>query len=202
MTESISAQIHFDQRPYHRQSCAVFYKTKELYGELSNMAGGYPLTVNGIPILTSEALYQACYFPHLPEVQRLIIVQKSPMSAKMKSKAHRKDARLDWEAVRVPIMEWCLRVKLAQHWERFRALLLSTGERPIVEQSRRDEFWGARVVEEETLAGTNVLGQLLMALRTQVQGPEAEALQVVHPPPVPGFLLEGKEVGVIEGGRY
>jgi type I restriction enzyme S subunit len=201
MPEKISAKIHFAPRLYHRQSCVVFHKTKELYGELSNMAGGYPLRVNGTRILTSEALYQACYFPHLPEVQRLIIAEKSPMSAKMRRKKHRRDARPDWDAVRVAIMEWCLRVKLAQHWERFGTLLLSTGDRLIVEQSRRDDFWGAKVVDDETLFGANVLGQLLMTLRKQVQEPEANKLQVVQPPAVPGFLLEGKEVGLIEESR-
>ena len=144
MTENISAKIHFTPQLYHRQSCVVFHKTKERYGELSNMASGYPLRVNSVRILTSEALYQACYFPHLPEIQRVIIAQKSPMSAKMQRKKHRKDARPDWDAVRVTIMEWCLQVKLAQHWERFGTLLRSTGYRPIVEQSRRDEFWGSQ----------------------------------------------------------
>src|SRR5436309_5954032 len=96
-------------RTYKRAECAVFSKTKEEFGGLSNMAGGYPLCVNGVRILTSEALYQACRFPHRPEVQRLIIAQKSPMTAKMKSKPHREDSRPDWDEVRVLIMRWCLR---------------------------------------------------------------------------------------------
>ena len=201
MTDKISTKIHFTSQLYHRQGCVVFLRTKELYGELSNMAAGYPLRVNSVHILTSEALYQACYFPHRPELQRLIIAQKSPMSAKMQRKKHRQEVRPDWQAVRVPIMEWCLRVKLAQHRERFGALLLSTGDRLIVEQSRRDEFWGAKVVDDETLSGVNVLGQLLMALRKQLQEPEVNKLQAVQPPAVLGFLLGGKEVGLIEESR-
>ena len=38
----------------------VVYKTKEVFGGLSNMASGYPLQINGVCILTTEALYQAC----------------------------------------------------------------------------------------------------------------------------------------------
>jgi type I restriction enzyme S subunit len=197
MTESESENIFFAPQLYQRQNCAVFYKTKERYGELSNMAGGYPLSVNGLRILTSEALYQACYFPHLPEVQRLIIAQKSPMSAKMQRKKYRKDARPDWDAVRVPIMMWCLQVKLAQHWERFGALLHSTGDRPIVEQSRRDDFWGAKLIDDDTLSGANVLGQLLMHLRSLLQELPADTLQVVQAPSVPGFFLNGREVGLV-----
>src|SRR5579859_3354816 len=102
-------------RTYDPAKAAVFCKTTEGFGGLSNMAGGFPLRVNGINILTSEALYQACRFPHLPEVQRLIIEQKSPMTAKMKSKPYRDQSRSDWDSVRVRIMRWCLRVKLAQN---------------------------------------------------------------------------------------
>lgn len=78
-------------RTYNRASSVVVLKTKEAFGGLSNMAGGFPLDVNGMRILTSEALYQACRFPHRPEVQTLIIEQKSPMTAKMKSKPYRHD---------------------------------------------------------------------------------------------------------------
>ena len=75
-------------RTYVSGEAVVVYKTKEDFGGLSNMASGYPLQINGVRILTTEALYQACRFPHLPEVQREIIGQHSPMTAKMKSKPH------------------------------------------------------------------------------------------------------------------
>lgn len=185
-------------RVYRRQDSTVFYKTREEFGGLSNMAGGYPLVVDGVRIPTVEALYQACRFPHLPEIQRLIIQQTSPMTAKMKSKPHRKSTRPDWNAVRVHIMRWCLRVKLAQHWERFGGLLLSTGDCPIVEQSRRDPFWGARPVDTETLSGLNILGRLLMELREELRGPDADKLHIVNPPHVPDFLLYDKPIGVID----
>ena len=106
-------------RTYTRAESVVFLKTAEPFGGLSNMARGYPIRVNGIRILTSEALYQACRFPHLPDVQRMIIGENSPMTAKMKSKPHRKDTRPDWDRVRVKVMRWCLRMKLAQNWASF-----------------------------------------------------------------------------------
>src|SRR5437763_6315333 len=156
-------------RTYHKNECAVFLKTAERFGGLSNMAGGYPLSINGIRILTSEALYQACRFPHLPEIQRLIIGQTSPISAKMKSKSYRKDSRTDWDAVRVQIMRWCLHVKLVQHWEKFGSHLLYTGNKPIVEVSYRDQFWGAKPINTESLSGLNVLGRLLIELRDKLR---------------------------------
>lgn len=152
-------------RTYYRPDSTVFLKTKEAFGGLSNMAGGFSLCVNGIDIRTSEALYQACRFPHLPAVQRFIIEQRSPMTAKMKSRKHHQDSRTDWDWVRVKIMRWCLRVKLIQNWDAFSELLLETGDRPIVEQSRRDDFWGAKPVDKHTLVGMNALGRLLIELR-------------------------------------
>ncbi|MFN9866243.1 MAG: DUF1768 domain-containing protein, partial [Pseudanabaena sp.] len=86
-----------ESRTYNRLECITFRKTAEKFGGLSNMAGGYLLNVNGVKILTSEALYQACRFPHLPEVQRLIIAERSPMTAKMKSKPYRDNSRVDWD---------------------------------------------------------------------------------------------------------
>lgn len=184
-------------RSYQRQDCAVFLKTNEGFGGLSNMAGGYPLSINGIRILTSEALYQACRFPHKPDIQKIIIGQRSPMTAKMKSKPYRKDSRPDWDDVRVIIMRWCLRVKLVQNWEKFSVLLLSTGNRPIVEESYRDPFWGAKPIDAETLTGMNVLGELLTELREQLKGPEIDTLRVIEPPDLSHFLLVGKPIGII-----
>ena len=184
-------------RTYHRAGSAVFLKTKEKYGGLSNMAGGFPLIVNDIEIRTSEALYQACRFPHMPEIQRLIIEQRSPMTAKMKGKPHRQNSRPDWDTVRVKIMRWCLRVKLAQNWDSFSERLLETGDLPIVEQSRRDDFWGAKPVDKDTLIGVNALGRLFMKLREQVKDDPSKLLPV-KPLPIPNFLLYKHQIEVID----
>lgn len=184
-------------RTYSRAESVVFLKTDEPFGGLSNMAGGYPIRVNGIRILTSEALYQACRFPHLPDVQRMIIGENSPMTAKMRSKPYRKDSRRDWDHVRVRIMRWCLRMKLASNWSAFSELLLRTGDRPIVEQSRKDDFWGAKVVGDgSTLVGMNVLGRLLMELREQVKEHGRDAFLRVELPGIPDFQLLGRPVEV------
>ncbi len=183
-------------RTYERGQSVVFSRTKEAFRGLSNMAGGFGLRVNGVCILASEALYQACRFPHLPDVQRLIIGQVSPMRAKMAGEPYRGDSRRDWDACRVGIMRWCLRVKLMQNFSAFSSLLTETGERPIVEQSGKDEFWGAKPVEPERLMGENVLGRLLMELRAELlQGlwPKAE----LPPPDLQDFLLYERPIEAI-----
>lgn len=186
-------------RTYYRKESIVFRRTRGEFGGLSNMAAGFSLEVNGLCILTSEALYQACRFPHLPTVQRVIIGQKSPMTAKMKSKPLRGETRADWDRVKVKIMRWCLRVKLAQNRTEFSRLLLETGERPIVEESRKDGFWGAKVADRQTLVGVNILGRLLMELRTELKQSDQDSLSIVEPLAIPEFLLDGRAIGTVFG---
>jgi len=181
---------------FQRSDCVVFRKTNEEFGWLSNMAGGLPVRVNGNLIPSSEALYQACRFPHLPEVQRVIIAQASPMAAKMKSKPHRKNSRADWESVKVDIMYWCLRVKLAFHSREFGGLLQRSGTKAIVEDSHKDRFWGAVPVKghPEELIGDNVLGMLLMKLRSELNASSRDDLRSVPPLGAPEFLLLGSPI--------
>ncbi len=197
MLDMQSQRFSLHKETYRRNECVIVYMTHERFGGLSNMASGFPLSINGVRIPTSEALYQACRFPHLPNVQRIIIGQRSPMTAKMKSKPYRNQTRADWDSVRVQVMDWCLRVKLAQHWDAFSRLLLSTEEKPIVEESRKDDFWGAKAQDMATLVGTNVLGQLLMNLRRELKQESHILLKTVSPPPLRDFMLIGKPIGVV-----
>jgi ribA/ribD-fused uncharacterized protein len=184
-------------RTYRRQEVVIVFRTKDPFGGLSNMASGFPLKVNGRRILTSEALYQACRFPHLPVVQEMIIAQQSPMTAKMKSRPQRENSRPDWDDVRFRVMRWCLRVKLAQNYEKFGSLLLSTIDRTIVEQSRKDDYWGAKVCGDEVLIGQNVLGRLLMELRELLKTDREGKLETVLPLHIPQFKLFGEPIRVV-----
>jgi len=187
-------------RTYRAVECITFRSTKEKFGGLSNMAGGFPLRVSGILVPSAEALYQASRFPNKPEIQKLIIEQQSPMTAKMVSKPYRNETRPDWQQIRVRVMRWVLRVKLAMHWPEFCSLLLDTGDRLIVEDSRRDNFWGALRQDDGTLVGMNVLGRLLMELRDELKGPNKEALRIVNPPPISDFNLLGQPIGQVGFG--
>ncbi len=198
-TSNTSQQASGLLRTYIRTESIVFYKTKEDFGGLSNMAAGYPLQINGVRILTSEALYQACRFPHLPDIQQEIIKQHSPMAAKMKSKPHRNNSRQDWDEIRYKIMRWCLRVKLAQNYNEFSKLLISTYDKPIVEQSRKDDYWGAKLTDAsgDTLVGQNILGRLLMELRESIKEKPMEDLKIVNPLSINDFLLLNESIGTI-----
>ena len=104
--------------------------------------------------------------------------------------------RADWEHIRVRVMRWSLRVKLAQNQTTFGQLLLATGNKPIVEESAKDQFWGAKVQNGDALMGVNVLGRLLMELREQLRAAPS-AFEQVSPPQIPNFLLFGQPVETV-----
>lgn len=191
----------FEERIYHRSNSIVFKKTKEDFGGLSNMAGGFPLIINGINFRTSEALYQACRFPHMPQVQELIINEVSPMTAKMRSKPFKQYSREDWLDVRIPVMRWCLRVKLLQNINHFYPLLLSTKDKIIVEESHKDSFWGAKPLDENLLKGVNALGRLLMELRLEFLD-ISNGVYTLKPPPIENFFMLGQPIDCIQINWY
>ena len=156
----------------------VFYTSKMPYFELSNMYHGMPIRIGEYVFNSSEALYQACKYDKdlevLPKnaktdianVRERILKAKTPMQAKMTQKCAVDYARDDWEDIKVDVMFAVLVLKATQH-ERFREILLSTGNKDIIEQSKKDRFWGAVIKggNNNILYGHNVLGQLLMKLR-------------------------------------
>jgi ribA/ribD-fused uncharacterized protein len=68
------------------------------------------------------------------------------------------------DAVKVDIMRDILRAKVAQH-EYVRRKLLATGERELIEDSWRDDFWGWGPNRD----GQNMLGKLWMEIRAELR---------------------------------
>lgn len=155
------------------------------------MAAGFPLAIGSVRARNSEALYQACRFPHRPDLQEEILKEASPMRAKLVARKSTALSRPDWDRVRVHVMRWCLRLKLAQHFDVFGRLLESTVGHDIVEASPRDDFWGAKPSPDGTLVGRNALGRLLMELRAAYESDQRYRLLLVAPPEIPMFLLLG-----------
>lgn len=63
-------------------------------------------------------------------------------------------------------MLWTLELKLCCNGI-FKDALLATGNKPIVEASRKDDFWGC-IPDGGLLTGKNILGQLLSDLRSRI----------------------------------
>jgi ribA/ribD-fused uncharacterized protein len=148
---------------------ALIYRTREQFGELSNMAA-MPVTHGGLFYPSSEALYQCAKFVDAPDVCDEIRAAPTPKEAKQVARSHLTPERMErFLPLRIPVMEECLRVKLDQHYSRITRVLDHTEDRPIVEKSYHDDFWGAKP-SDECLRGTNVLGLLWMKLREDLHG--------------------------------
>lgn len=148
---------------YEVSKSCVFNKVQEKWGAFSNMGNAFGVVVNGVRIKNTEALYQACRFPDYPEIQKEIIESHSGMSAKMISKKYRNEyTRKDWDIVKFDIMKYCVELKLYQNWGHLKPLLIESGDRPIVERSHKDKYWGTMFTDksEQFVEGCNVLGNI------------------------------------------
>lgn len=71
--------------------------------------------------------------------------------------------RRDWESVKVAIMKRALLAKFTQHQE-LKDMLLATKDAKLVEHIEHDNYWG----DGGDGKGKNMLGKLLMALRSEL----------------------------------
>lgn len=183
-----------DVQVYTPDECAVFWRTKELYGGFSNMCGGYAIQLGDIVIRSSEALYQACRYPDHPDIQEMIFSEASPLYSKKVAHSHLEKSREDWMTNRVEIMLWCVRVKLACNFQKLGDLYKSTYTLPIVEKTvNRPDFWGAELQPDGTLVGVNALGKVHGFLRSEyLRAPEQ--MLTVNPPALDNFRILGKPV--------
>src|ERR1051325_5159541 len=156
---------------YMPTNCITFWRSRDEFGGLSNMAGGYPIRLGPHRICTSEHLFQAMRFPDAPQLQLRMLAVSNPITAKRMAQRYEAHTRLDWETICVDVMRWCLELKLANHRKRFGDLLLSTrGKRDIVQVSPVDDFWGA-IPESPNgdMRGWNMLGRLLWMLMRRIE---------------------------------
>lgn len=76
----------------------------------------------------------------------------------------------------------------------------STGAKIIVEDSRRNDFWGAvrDKSNENSLNGSNVLGQLLIEVRQYyLQNKDNSKCCIVEPLKIPDFRFIGQDIETI-----
>ncbi len=194
MVDQSSDDRESGYRQYQREACCTFRKIAEPFGGLSNMATGYPLTIGLHTWRTSEVVYQALRWPHMADVQQMLLEQHSPMTAKMKSKKYRHRQRPDWLDIRITVMRWVIRVKYLQHPVRIGRLLSETGTLHIVEESHKDRFWGAVGDGTGLLIGENILGRLLMELKAEIDEEKWGTGSVLPPPAINDCILLGEPV--------
>ena len=155
-------------RTYEREEVCPFRFTRQMWGEFSNFAPlAVPVAAGPWKFWTSEALYQAAKFAAAPKVQHRIACAPTAREA---AAIGRRTAGISpgWNAQRVNAMRWVLRMKREANATAIDAALSRSGDRPIVEVSTRDAWWGAKPVGDR-FRGQNVLGRLWMELRQQLR---------------------------------
>jgi N-glycosidase YbiA len=128
---------------------------------LSNFAP-YGVEIEGQWYPTVEHFYQASKFLD-PTLSEQIRAARTPKDAKRRSRSQTEAVRPDWENVKEEIMLTALRAKFQRH-DDIRARLLATGTEELVENSRRDFYWGCGADG----SGQNRLGRLLMQVRQEL----------------------------------
>lgn len=139
----------------------VFFYEQEFY-VLSNFSA-FDLMWKGYLYSTSEAAYHSEKFAEKDLRVRIMHAASAHEAFKL-AEAHRDRRRKDWDAVKVGVMLDILRAKAKQH-EYVRRKLLETGERELVENSWRDDYWGWG----PNRSGQNMLGKLWMQVRSELR---------------------------------
>ena len=144
-----------------------FYSKIPAYREFSNF---FPsaFDLDGKRWPTTEHYFQAQKFTATPEYQEEIRLAKTPEKAKNLGGSREKPIRADWDQVREDVMKKALKAKFTQNAD-LKALLLSTGNRPLVEANPTDSYWGYG----RTKKGKNRMGILLQQLRDELRAANA-----------------------------
>lgn len=184
--------------------CVYFRKNDEPYGAFSNMHNGFPLTIGNNVIKSSEALYQTGRYPDYTEIQRGIQNCPHAYPSKRYAWSYLRHTRADWHDVNVAIMDWVVDLKFHFYWNIFIPVMLELKDMVIVERSKHDDFWGAKL-HNGVFYGVNALGKIIMRRRDKMLDELASLpinikthIVTINPPDIPNFKLFGRDVGPID----
>jgi len=146
----------------------VFFYEQEFY-VLSNFSA-FNLRWQRRTFPTSEHAYQWEKFALLTRDESGVYIRDKIKEAPSAHEAFKMAERWkhlrrpEWNVVKVDVMRAILREKANQH-EYVRRKLLETGDRELIEDSWRDDFWGWGPNRD----GQNMLGKLWMEIRAEIE---------------------------------
>ena len=139
----------------------IFFWKHQEFGAFSNFFLS-PVVIDNKSWPTVEHYYQAMKTLDVEVQERVRLTDTPGQSKKMGQTV---ELRPDWEVVKYEIMLKALRVKYAH--DPLRALLISTGDAEIYEDSPYDKIWGTGV-QGGIGTGQNLLGKALMQVRGEI----------------------------------
>ena len=142
------------------QDTIYFYTPDGDHGAFSNFAR-FGVALDGEWWPTAEHYFQAQKFDDRAIAKK---IRRAPTAkqAAVLGRTRALPLRPDWDEARVEVMRRVVTTKFQTH-AALRELLLSTGERPLVESAPGDAFWGTG----PDGTGENRLGRLLEELRAR-----------------------------------
>ncbi|MEX0652313.1 MAG: NADAR family protein [Candidatus Paceibacterota bacterium] len=139
----------------------IFFYEQEFY-VFSNFSS-FALEWKGEVWMTSEHAYHAEKFNDT-ELLEALQQSRSAHDAMNIAYSNKDKYREDWDAIKLDVMREILHAKVAQH-PYVKKKLLESGDKELVENSWRDNFWGWG----ENKNGKNHLGKLWMQVREEVR---------------------------------
>ncbi|WP_240137991.1 NADAR family protein [Streptomyces sp. MUM 178J] len=151
-----------------------FYGADEVpYGCFSNFSD-HGLDLDGHWWPTSEHYFQAQKYIGTRRAD-LIRRARTPLRAAELGRDPSIPLRRDWDRVKDDVMRRAVAAKFRTHGD-LRAVLLSTGDEEIVEDTAADHYWG----RGRTGTGKNMLGRILMRTRTRLRAEFPETVDGGH----------------------
>lgn len=150
----------------------TFHRLADEYGTFTNYSR-HPVIIDGLVWPTCEHYYQAAKVPDTELADR---IREAPTPSRARDLGRSTEVRVrpDWHDVSIGVMTTAMRAKFVQH-PRLAHQLLLTGQRPLIETTRNDYFWGTGADG----SGRNTTGQILTEIRTE--------LSTTDPPRQPAF---------------
>jgi ribA/ribD-fused uncharacterized protein len=139
-----------------------FYTAGGAYGDFSNFSR-HGVEVEGLWWPTVEHYFQAQKFED-PGYRERIRAAPDPRRAAEMGRSRAVPLRADWEGVKDAVMARAVLQKFRTH-RGPRELLLSTGDRPLVENAPGDYYWGCG----RDGTGQNRLGRILEGVRERLR---------------------------------
>lgn len=161
----------------------LFYNRGEPYYEFTNFYSA-PILLDGKEWPTTEHYFQAQRFPNNPGIQEYIRTKcRSGRDAFNAARADRNQHAVipkdEWSAIKWGAMYRAVKAKFKQHAD-LKKLLLSTGNKVLVEHAAPDTYWGIGINPKTGKAGYNNLGIILMKVRDKIRAHEASSVEGVE----------------------
>jgi hypothetical protein len=157
----------------------LFFGADEGKGDWRMFSNMYPakMQIDSITFTSVEHYFQWSKAKLFGDGATAEKIMKTPSAKAVKALGKKaKDFKEEeWNSKKDEIMRTALKAKLMQHPD-IKAKLMETGTRPIGEANARDKYWGigtgvdtAKAKDSTKWPGKNVLGKMLMELRTELK---------------------------------